>query len=141
MVQTAKEELKLEAKVENLSLVNDFLERLLLPLNCSVKTQMQLELVVEEIFVNIANYAYGDKIGQAKVQGQVMKNPLRLELTFIDEGKPYNPLEREEPDLNQKMEERAIGGLGIFLVKKNVDELHYHYEAGQNILTLCKHIT
>lgn len=141
MTQAEKEELNLEAKVENLPLVSDFLAKLLLPLECSVKTQMQLELVVEEIFVNIANYAYGDKTGQAKVLGQVLDNPLRLELTFVDAGKPYNPLEREEPDLEQSMEERAIGGLGIFLVKKNVDELHYRYEAGQNILTLCKHIT
>ena len=129
-----------EAKVENLASVNEFVEEILQPLNCSMKIQMQLELAVEEIFVNIANYAYGENTGKAFITGRILENPLRLELVFMDEGTPYNPLERKDPDLEQKMEDRAIGGLGIYLVKKNVEEIAYSYQEGKNVLTLCKHI-
>ena len=132
--------LVLEAKVENLVAVNEFVDEILQPLNCSMKIQMQLELAVEEIFVNIANYAYGESTGKAFITGRILENPLRLELVFMDEGTPYNPLARKDPDLEQKMEDRAIGGLGIYLVKKNVEEIAYSYQEGKNVLTLCKHI-
>jgi anti-sigma regulatory factor (Ser/Thr protein kinase) len=132
--------LVLEAKVENLVAVNEFVDEILQPLNCSMKIQMQLELAVEEIFVNIANYAYGESTGKAFITGRILENPLRLELVFMDEGTPYNPLARKDPDLEQKMEDRTIGGLGIYLVKKNVEEIAYSYQEGKNVLTLCKHI-
>ena len=132
--------LVVEAKVENLTMVNEFVEELLQPLNCSIKVQMQLELAVEEIFVNIAHYAYGEKTGKAFITGRILEEPLRLELVFMDEGIPYDPLAREDPNLEQKMEDRAIGGLGIYLVKKNVEEIAYSYQEGKNVLTLCKHI-
>lgn len=140
MTNAEIKELVLEAKVENLTTVNEFVEEILQPLNCSMKIQMQLELAVEEIFVNIANYAYGESTGKAFITGRILENPLRLELVFMDEGTPYNPLKREDPDLEQRMEDRAIGGLGIYLVKKNVEEIAYSYQEGKNVLTLCKHI-
>ncbi len=140
MTNAEIKKLVLEAKVENLTIVNEFVEEILQPLNCSMKIQMQLELAVEEIFVNIANYAYGESTGKAFITGRILENPLRLELVFMDEGTPYNPLAREDPDLEQKMEDRAIGGLGIYLVKKNVEEIAYSYQEGKNVLTLCKHI-
>jgi anti-sigma regulatory factor (Ser/Thr protein kinase) len=132
--------LVVEAKVENLTMVNEFVEELLQPLNCSIKVQMQLELAVEEIFVNIAHYAYGEKTGKAFITGRILEEPLRLELVFMDEGIPYDPLAREDPNLEQKMEDRAIGGLGIYLVKKNVEEIAYSHQEGKNMLTLCKYI-
>ncbi|SDP14240.1 ATP-binding protein [Selenomonas ruminantium] len=137
-MESAKE-ISLAATVENLPLVNEFVETLLAEEMVSAKAQMQIELSVEEVFVNIANYAYGEAGGKATVQGKILNEPAGLELVFIDGGQPYDPLSREEPDLEQKMEDRAIGGLGIYLVKKNMDEVHYAYQQGKNILTLRKY--
>lgn len=137
-MESAKE-ISLAATVENLPLVNEFVEMLLAERMVSAKAQMQIELSVEEVFVNIANYAYGEAGGKATVQGKILNEPAGLELVFIDGGQPYDPLSREEPDLEQKMEDRAIGGLGIYLVKKNMDEVHYAYQQGKNILTLRKY--
>ena len=137
-MESAKE-ISLAATVENLPLVNEFVEMLLAERIVSAKAQMQIELSVEEVFVNIANYAYGEAGGKATVQGKILNEPAGLELVFIDGGQPYDPLSREEPDLELKMEDRAIGGLGIYLVKKNMDEVHYAYQQGKNILTLRKY--
>lgn len=135
------QELIVDAKVENLPLVNEFVEKVMAPLEPSMKVQMQIDLVVEEIFVNIANYAYGEGQGKAILQVQVTDSPPAVELVFMDEGMPYNPLDREEPDPEQSLEERKIGGWGIFLVKKNVDEVTYAFSEGKNILTLRKKIS
>lgn len=139
-INTAQE-LIVDAKVENLPLVNEFVEKVMAPLEPSMKVQMQIDLVVEEIFVNIANYAYGEGQGKAILQVQVTDSPPAVELVFMDEGMPYNPLDREEPDPEQSLEERKIGGWGIFLVKKNVDEVTYAFSEGKNILTLRKKIS
>ena len=132
-------EISLDATVENLPQVNAFVETFLTELSAAPKAQMQIELAVEEIFVNIAHYAYGGQVGQAVVQGKILSEPAGLELVFIDQGQPYDPLAREEPDIDQGVEERAVGGLGIYLVKKNMDEVHYAYQQGKNILTLRKY--
>ena len=133
-------ELLIEAKVENLPAVNEFVASLLEPFNCPVKVQLQLDLVVEEIFVNIASYAYGDSVGKALLRGRTYENPQSLELSFIDEGIPYNPLQREAPDPDTPLMDRELGGWGIFLVKKNVDNISYEYKDGKNILTIRKNI-
>ncbi len=131
-------ELVTAAKVEKLAAVNDFVVGLLTDTACSPKTQMQIELVVEEIFVNIASYAYGGGEGEAVLRGRILTDPAGLELIFMDTGKPYDPLARTDPNVNADMEERSIGGLGIFLVKKNVDDIRYEYRDGQNILMIRK---
>ena len=92
--------------------------------DCPMKASMQLELVIEEIFVNIANYAYHPEIGSATFCMEFEENPSAVRMTFIDGGKPYNPLENDDPDTTLDIDERDIGGLGIFLVKKNVDEMN-----------------
>ena len=134
-------ELVIDAKVENLDAVNAFVGEVLDPLDCSMKHRMQIDLVVEELFVNIASYAYGDGQGKATVRGRVQVSPPMVELVFIDEGTPYNPLEREDPDTSLPVEERGVGGLGIFLVKKNVDYIAYEHRDGKNILTIRKNLT
>lgn len=133
-------ELIVEALVDKLPEVNEFVEELLAPLEPSAKEQMQLELAVEEIFVNIAHYAYGENTGKAVIRVRQLENPKAIEIMFQDRGIPYNPLERAEPDPEQALEERQIGGWGIFLVKKNVDEVTYAYEDEKNILTIRKNI-
>ena len=96
---------------------------------------------MEEIFVNIASYAYEGKHGQAVIQAKVTNSPKSIELIFQDEGIPYNPLDRDDPDPEMLLEDRKIGGWGIFLVKKNVDEVTYAYENGKNVLTIRKNIS
>lgn len=133
-------ELVVEAQVDNLPKVNAFVDEVVSPLMPSVKEQLQLELAVEEIFVNISNYAYGERVGQAIIKARALNSPKAVELVFQDEGIPYNPLKRADPDPDEALEDRKMGGWGIFLVKKNVDEVSYAYEAGKNILTIRKKI-
>lgn len=140
MSQNETKELVIDATVENLSAVNEFVDGLLAPANCPVRTHTQLDLAVEELFVNIANYAYPSGQGSVTVQGSIATNPPSVTLAFIDEGTPYNPLSRETPNVNLPPEEREIGGLGIFLVKKNVDGIAYEYKDGKNILTIQKNL-
>ena len=131
-------ELSIEALLENLQIVNDFISEPLDLLGCSKKCKMQLDLVVEEIFVNIASYAYDPPPGIAKIRYEIQEEPRAIILTFVDTGVPYNPLEKADPDTTAALNERQIGGLGIFLVKNMVDDISYEYKDKQNILTLKK---
>ena len=127
-----------DAVIENLDQVIGFATEQLEERDCPMKTVMQTELVIEEIFVNIANYAYHPEIGAATFCMEFEENPRAVFMTFIDGGKPYNPLANDEPDTTLALEDRDIGGLGIFLVKKNVDEISYAHEDGKNILRMKK---
>ncbi|MBQ1509903.1 MAG: ATP-binding protein [Selenomonadaceae bacterium] len=131
-------ELVLEATVENLSVVNAFIDELLASVEYSLKKRFQLDLVVEEIFVNIANYAYGEGTGQAVLRFSLQQDPPKMKIVFMDEGVAYDPLAKDEPDVTLPIEERNIGGLGIFLVKKNVEDIQYERKDGKNILTIYK---
>ena len=132
------EKITVDAVVENLQEVIDFATEKLEARDCPMKAAMQLELVIEEIFVNIASYAYHPEIGAATFCMEFEENPSAVVITFIDGGKPYNPLEKADPDTTLDIDERDIGGLGIFLVKKNVDEIAYEYADGKNILRMKK---
>ncbi len=103
-----------------------------------MKIQMQIDVAVEEIFVNIANYAYGTGEGPATVRINVDNQNKIVDITFIDNGVPYDPLAKEDPDITLSAQERQIGGLGIFMVKKSMDDVTYEYRDGHNILTLKK---
>ena len=100
--------------------------------------RMHIELVTEEIFVNIASYAYPDGEGFVTVRREGGEGAEGLTLTFMDGGVPYDPLARPDPDLTLPAKDRPIGGLGVFLVKKIVDEAHYEYKDGKNILAVRK---
>ena len=133
-----KEELVIEAVVDNLDDVNLFVHKSIEQFEVSKRTLMQLDLVVEEIFVNIANYAYSPNTGLVKILLQTDIEPLSISLTFIDSGVPYNPLEKSDPDVNISADDRQIGGLGIFLTKNLVDDITYQFVDGQNVLQLTK---
>ena len=105
-----------------------------------MKAKMQLDIAVEEIFINIANYAYAPGIGKATVRVEVSGDPVTVTITFIDRGVPYDPLKKDDPDITLSADEREIGGLGIFMTKKVMDNISYEYKGGQNILTLKKTI-
>ena len=131
-------ELTIAATVENIEAVTDFVNQQLEELACPMKAQMQINIAIDELFSNIAHYSYNPEIGQATVRVEVMENPLAVSITFIDNGVPYDPLSKENPDLTLSAEERQIGGLGIYLVKKSMDEITYEYKDGQNILSIKK---
>lgn len=130
--------LTVDAKADRLDEVVAFVDSFLETLDCPMKAQMQIDLCVEEIFVNIANYAYPDTQGTADILLSAADRVVVL--TFMDAGMPYDPLGKPDPDITLTAEERAVGGLGIFLVKKNMDTVNYRYENGKNILTLTKTI-
>lgn len=132
--------MKIAAADENLEKVIGFVEEALEQHECSMKTIMQVDLCVEEIFVNIAHYAYYPNVGDATVEVSVDGEPLQVSITFMDQGAPYDPLAKEDPDITLPAEERRIGGLGIFLVKKNMDDVKYEYKDGSNILTISKKV-
>ena len=129
-----------EAKIENVDKVTEFVNEVLEEKDCPLKVQMKLDVAIDEIFGNIAYYAYGKGSGNATIQIEMEDNPPKITLTFIDQGIPYNPLESKDPDITLDIEDREIGGLGIFLVKKIMDELSYEYVDGQNILTMKKEL-
>ncbi len=135
--------LDLQAKNENLDKLNSFVHTFLeqsVPDFSDTKLLMQIDLTVEEVFVNIASYAYKGKTGSVKVLIDYKKAEKELSLCFMDSGIPFNPLEKAEPDTSLGAEERQIGGLGIFLVKKYMDKIEYFYDGKQNILTVYKKI-
>lgn len=131
-------ELTLDAVVENIDKVTDFVNNELDAYDCLMKARMQINVAIDELFGNIAHYAYEKGTGKATVRIEVEKEPLTVSITFIDSGKPFNPLDRPEPDTTLSAQERAIGGLGIFLVKKTMDKVEYLYQNGQNMLTIKK---
>lgn len=131
-------ELTIDAKIENLAAVTAFVDEQLEQLDCPVKTQMQVDIVIDELFSNIANYAYNPEIGVATVRVEVTDDPLAVVITFIDNGVPYDPLAKADPDITLSAEEREIGGLGIYMVKKTMDDVSYEYKDGQNILRIKK---
>ena len=134
------DELTLDAVADNLDKVLAFVDERLEALDCPPKVQMQIDVAVEEIFVNIASYAYAPKTGQATIQFQTDAATDAAEITFVDRGAPYDPLAKPDPDVTLSAEERQIGGLGIYMVKKSMDDMRYEYRDDRNILTLVKHI-
>ncbi len=131
-------EIELEASDENLPVVMDFIEKHLEAAGCPPKALMQITVAAEEIFVNIAHYAYSPETGWAKVRVEVSDEPVTVSITFVDNGIPYDPLAKEDPDITLPAEQRDPGGLGIFITKKTMDDVLYEYKDGQNILTLKK---
>ena len=105
---------------------------------CPLKLMTQVDLAVEEIFVNIARYAYHPDVGEARVRCEAGGDPFQIIVGFADRGRPYNPLDRQDPDVTLDAQRRQIGGLGIFMAKKLMDDIQYEYRDGKNILTLRK---
>ncbi len=131
-------ELTLDAVVQNIEAVTDFVNAALEEWNCPMKAQMQIDMAIDELFGNIAQYAYAPGTGKATVRIEPLQEARGMRLTLIDSGKPYDPLSGGDPDTTLSAEERGIGGLGVFLVKKTMDDMRYAYENGQNVLTVEK---
>ena len=132
-------ELTLDAVVENIDTVTDFVNEELEAMDCPMKAQIQMDVAIDEIFNNISSYAYEDGTGSATVRVEELSEPHGVRVTFVDAGIPYDPTAKEDPDVSLSAEERSVGGLGIFMVKKTMDAMIYHREEGKNILSLDKH--
>ena len=133
-------EMTLPAVVENIAQVTDFVNAQLEEIGCPMKAQVQIDIAIDELFGNIAQYAYNPETGPATVRVEVSDAPISVTITFMDLGVPYDPLQKEDPDITLSAEERGSGGLGIFMVKKTMDEITYEYKDGQNILRIRKDI-
>ena len=133
-------ELTCPATVENIGVVTAFIDEQLEAADCPMKAQMQIDVAIDELFGNIAHYAYSPDVGNATVRFAVDSATRVVTITFIDRGKPYNPLENDDPDITLAAEDRKIGGLGIFLVRKTMDSMSYVYENGQNVLSITKRL-
>ena len=133
-----EKELRLVASDENLPVVLEQVEELLVQDGCDAMAQMQLLMAAEELFVNIAHYAYEGQSGEAVIKLCFLENPHRFCMVFRDKGVPYNPLEHEDPDITLSAEDRQIGGLGIYLIKQTMDSIEYTYEEGENVLKIEK---
>lgn len=133
-------EIQLDATVENIDTVTDFVNEQLEAVDCPMKAQMQIDIAIDELFGNIAHYAYNPDVGPATVKVEVVENPTAVMITFMDNGVPFDPLAKTDPDTSLSAEERGIGGLGIFMVKQTMDEINYEYKEGKNILTIKKNI-
>ena len=135
--ETNMKELKITAEDRNMERVNDFIHSCL-PSDCTPILMNKIDLAIEEIFVNIAHYAYNPKVGETWISASFTDNVLTV--IFKDKGKPFNPIAKEDPDITLSAEERDIGGLGIFLTKKFMDSVDYEYKDEHNILTIRKKI-
>ena len=131
-------EVTLEAAEENLDEVLRFVEDALENTGCSLEDQRQIAIAVEEVFINIVSYAYKQGRGDTTLRLDVSQDPAEVTITFIDHGVPFDPLAKEDPDINLPAKQRKVGGLGIFVVKNLMDDVFYEYRNGQNILTMKK---
>ena len=129
-------ELTTEASIAKLDEVIDFIDSVLEEHDCPMKIMTQINVAAEEIFVNIAHYS-----GSEKATITVSESGGMAEITFTDNGRPYNPLEKPDPDITLPAEERDIGGLGVYIVKKTMDSVSYNNRDGCNVFTMCKRIT
>jgi len=131
-------EMTIEASVSNLDDVLAFVDACLEEAGCGMKTQMQIDVAVEEIYVNIAHYAYAPQTGTAKISVDIDTDKRQIVVEFRDSGMEFDPLAKPDPDTTLSAQERQIGGLGIYMVKKSMDDMTYTRSDGQNILTLYK---
>lgn len=132
-------EITVPALTESIDAVTDFVNGELEKYDCPMKAQMQIDVAIDEIFSNIAKFAYTDGQGMATVSVRRTDEPSGVEITFYDSGRPFDPLNQEDPDVTLGADERQAGGLGVFIVKKTMDSAKYEYKNGKNVLKIKKY--
>lgn len=128
------------ASISDIPTVTDFVNEELEKLDCPMKASIQISVAIDEIYSNVVKFAYPNSSGPITVKVNEIEEPHSVAVTFIDDGVPYNPLIKEDPDVTLSAEDREIGGLGIYMVKKSMDDVQYRYENEKNILTIIKNI-
>ena len=132
-------ELKVKAIDENLSMVLDTVESFIEGL-CNSEIKNEILISIDELFINVAHYAYEGEEGEVSIVMELLEEKKRLRIIISDQGIPFNPLEKEDPDIDLSLEERKIGGLGIFMVKDYMDHLEYKFENKSNMLIMEKNL-
>ena len=133
-------EITLEASLENIPQATTFIDEELEKVDCSLKARMQIDVAIDELFANIARYAYAPATGAVTLRFDYDASARMASLTFVDAGVPFDPLSRTDPDVTLSVQEREAGGLGIFLVKKTMDAMEYRRADNLNILTIRKRV-
>ena len=128
------------AKIDALSDVLGFAEQTLEDCGCPMKIQISVSVAIEEVFVNVASYAYGGGEGDVTLGIEFNEENRSITFRMTDKGVPFDPLQNPDPDITLSADEREIGGLGIFITKKTMNEINYAYENGENVLTMVKKI-
>ena len=131
-------EIHVDSKIENIPEVMDFVGAELEALGCSEQVKAQFKMAVDELFGNICLYAYGEGAGPVTVSVGLEGDPPAVAVAFCDSGSPYNPLEADLPDIGLDIEDRPVGGLGIFLIREMMDSMSYEYKDGCNVLKLTR---
>ncbi len=134
------QEITMKAVIESIPAVTDFVDAQLEAIDCPMKAQMQINVAIDEIFSNISHYAYPGSEGEATVRFEYDPQAKEAKVCFRDHGVPYNSLNKSDPDVTLPAVERAVGGLGIFLVKKLMDRITYEYTDGMNVLCIIKKV-
>ena len=132
-------EITTDASTDEIGTVTDFVNEALKEAECPEPVRIQIDIAIDEIFGNIARYAYGTGHGRTTVRVETEENPAGATVTFIDRGVPYDPLTAAAPDITLPARERSIGGLGLFMVRKTMDSVSYSYRDGMNELSIRKH--
>ena len=133
-------QIELESKLESLDTLNDFVHQIIQNSPCTEQQQIQIDLVVEELFVNIVNYAYPDSMGMVQVECKLSPDAGQVIIQFKDQGIEFNPLAAKEIDVHDRFERRPVGGLGIYLAKKYTNSIEYERADGSNVLTIMKNL-
>jgi len=133
-------QIELESKLESLDTLNDFVHQIIQNSPCTEQQQIQIDLVVEELFVNIVNYAYPDSMGMVQVECKLSGDSGQVIIQFKDQGIEFNPLAKKEIDVHDRFERRPVGGLGIYLAKKYTNSIEYQRTDGSNVLTIMKNL-
>ena len=131
-------EIHVDSKIENIPEVMDFVRAELEALGCSEQVKAQFKMAVDVLFGNICLYAYGEGSGPVTVSVGLEGDPPSAAVTFCDSGSPYNPMEADLPDIELDIEDRPVGGLGIFLIREMMDSMSYEYKDGCNVLKLTR---
>ena len=139
--KTMKREITVDTLPENIEVLTEFVNSFINKYSDNERAIAQINVAIDELFSNIVKFAYRPEIGKAILRIELRKEPVvSIRITFIDKGKPFNPLEILSPDVNLDLDERKVGGLGIFIVKRTMDEVTYEYKDGQNILSIKKRL-
>lgn len=131
-------DITVKASIDNMHYILGVAEEMLGNAECPMPVITQFLLSIEEVYVNVASYAYGDGEGDCRIRYEICENGKALAIDLWDEGIPFDPLAKEDPDITLKAEERKIGGLGILMTKTMMDEIKYSYEDGKNHLYMKK---
>lgn len=135
-----KKAITVEASMEYLDKVTSFVEAFLEDYACPIKIAMKILLCVEELYANVVNYAYGSKDGSCTIEleGKAYETENEVCICMRDQGVPFDPFAKEDPDITLSVDEREIGGLGIYMVKNIMDTVSYEYKQQENIVTITK---